>query len=265
MKKLTKNLIDFRCYSCGNNVEKQGITAGNTQNESYKLVYVFDGCCWVCIDKTSYEVKKGSSFVVFPYSDFEISDDKSAKYAWIEFTGFHILAILGRTAFTKSNPVVGDIGIEGFEQYFEMPAVSFEPFVLYRIGGRLMELLSFYMEKFPGKHSDTDSYVLSALAVIEKNFENSGFGVKDVVEQLKIDRSYLYRLFKDETGVSVIDYITRRRVSRAEIMLANSKASIKDVAYSSGFSDQLYFSRVFKRLNGRTPSEFRKMIFKNEF
>ena len=44
-------------------------------------------------------------------------------------------------------------------------------------------------------------------------------------------------------------------------MLANSDLSIKDVAYSVGFSDQMYFSRVFKRLNGRTPTAFREMIF----
>ena len=64
----------------------------------------------------------------------------------------------------------------------------------------------------------------------------------------------------DEMGVSVIDYIVRRRISKAEIMLANSGLSVKDVAYSVGFSDQMYFSRVFKRIIGKTPSEFRKML-----
>lgn len=244
-------------------METRGISEDNTHQESYKLVYVFESICTVCIDGIRYTVERGSSFLVFPYSAFDISGE-SAKYAWIEFTGFQVLAIIGRTAFTKSNPVVGDIGIEHFERFFEMPPVSFEAFVLYRIGGRLMELLSYYIERFPSKSMDSDSYVFRALAEIEKNFERSGFGVKDVVEQLKIDRSYLYRLFKDETGVSVIEYITRRRVARAEVMLANSRLSIKDVAYSSGFSDQMYFSRTFKRLNGRTPTEFRKLIFKYE-
>ena len=52
-------------------------------------------------------------------------------------------------------------------------------------------------------------------------------------------------------------------LAKAEILLANSDLSVKDVAYSVGFSDQMYFSRVFKKLNGRSPTGFREKIFKS--
>ena len=84
--------------------------------------------------------------------------------------------------------------------------------------------------------------------------------VRSLVEALKIDRSYLYRLFKDKTGVSVSDYITRTRISKAEVLLSNGSLSVKDVAYSVGFPDQMYFSRVFKKINGKTPTQFREMF-----
>ena len=106
----------------------------------------------------------------------------------------------------------------------------------------------------------SEGYVLRACQVIEENCCNYHFGVKDVAEALKIDRSYLYRMFMDEMGVSVMDYITRRRISRAEAMLLNSDTPIKDVALSVGYMDQMYFSRVFKKQNGRTPTEFRRAI-----
>ena len=83
--------------------------------------------------------------------------------------------------------------------------------------------------------------------------ERCGGGAQD-------DRSYLYRLFKDKTGVSVSDYITRTRISKAEVLLSNGSLSVKDVAYSVGFPDQMYFSRVFKKINGRTPTQFREMF-----
>ena len=181
----------------------------------------------------------------------------------IEFSGFEGTAILGRTAFSKKNPVLGPIEIDGFEELFEMPVNSGETYANFRMGGCIMLLLSYYMEKFPGKNFGAEGYVYKACHIINQNYSQPGFCVKDVVESLKIDRSYLYRIFKNQTGISVMDYITHCRIAKAEILLANSDLSVKDVAYSVGFSDQMYFSRVFKKLNGRSPTGFREKIFKS--
>ena len=186
------------------------------------------------------------------------------KYVWLEFMGLESAALLSRVAFTRSEPVLKNFGKEGLEKMFEMPDNTGETYLLYRTGGRIMVLLSYYIERYPSKTVETQGYVYRACKYIDSNYTTQGFGVKDVVEHIKIDRSHLYRLFKDEMGVSVIDYITRRRVSTAEALLANAKLPIKEVAYSSGFSDQMYFSRVFKKLSGRTPTEFREMKFQSE-
>ena len=159
--------------------------------------------------------------------------------------------------------MLGKIDIDGFEFLFEIPDVtvrSDEPYLLYRFGGCLLMLLSYYIEKFPSKSMEADGYVSRACRYIDLHYNTPGFCVRDVVEALKIDRSYLYRLFKDKTGVSVSDYITRTRISKAEVLLSNGSLSVKDVAYSVGFPDQMYFSRVFKKINGRTPTQFREMF-----
>ena len=82
--------------------------------------------------------------------------------------------------------------------------------------------------------------------------------LKSVADKVQIDRTYLYRLFKEETGFSVIEYINNCRIGRACTMLNNTNVQIKDVALSVGFSDQLYFSKVFRKLKGITPTEYRK-------
>ena len=84
--------------------------------------------------------------------------------------------------------------------------------------------------------------------------------VQQVADYVKLDRTYLYRLFKQQMGMSIVEYINRRRVSRAEVMLIDMQISVKDVAFSVGFSDPMYFSRVFKRLNGITPTKFKAAI-----
>ena len=265
MKTNNKNLVDFICHSNGNNEQNKGLFQKNTDYDSYKLVYVYDGVCTVNIDGKCYEVPKGYSVLIFPKCMFEINANKTAKYTWLEFSGFAGAAILSRIEVSKKSPILGKIDLDGFEFLFEMPDVtvrSDEPYQLYRFGGCLLLLLSYYIEKFPSNSIETDGYVERACRYINLHYSTPGFCVKDVVEALKIDRSYLYRLFKDKTGFSVSDYITRTRISKAEILLANGNLTVKDVAYSVGFPDQMYFSRVFKKINGRTPTQFREMLVK---
>ena len=272
MKTEKKNLVDFICHSNGNNEQKTGLFQKNTDFESYKLVYVYEGVCSVNIDGKCFEVPTGYSVLIFPKCVFAIHTNKTAKYTWLEFSGFASAAILSRIEVSKKSPVLGKIDIDGFEFLFEIPDVtvrSDEPYLLYRFGGCLLlyrfggcllMLLSYYIEKFPSKSMEADGYVSRACRYIDLHYNTPGFCVRDVVEALKIDRSYLYRLFKDKTGVSVSDYITRTRISKAEVLLSNGSLSVKDVAYSVGFPDQMYFSRVFKKINGKTPTQFREMF-----
>ena len=264
MKLYQNNLVDLLCLSYGSTDRNNELLHANTFPESYKLAYVFGGSGTVDIDGKCYSITAGDSFVAFPFTPFEIRAESGLRYVWLEFSGVKGAALLARTAFTKQTPVLGKIEIPDFQDLFEMPELTGAPYEVYRIGGCLILILSYYMEKFPGKALESEGYVLRACRVIEANCCDHRFGVKDVAEALKIDRSYLYRLFMDEMGVSVMDYITRRRVSRAEAMLVASDAPVKDIALSVGYADQMYFSRVFKKQNGRTPTEFRREIARKE-
>lgn len=78
-----------------------------------------------------------------------------------------------------------------------------------------------------------------------------------VSEKLKISPYYLSHIFKDELGVNVIEYLNQTRIKNAKNMLCESELAIKDIALETGFSDPNYFCRIFKKLTGLTPSEFR--------
>ena len=68
---------------------------------------------------------------------------------------------------------------------------------------------------------------------------------------------YLSVQFKTITGLTVIQYINRCRIDKAKIMLLNNELLVKDIASSLGFSDEFYFSKTFKKLEGISPREFR--------
>lgn len=261
MIKYEANLVDCCCHSNSNNEVSSGLFYENTLRESYKLIYFYGEPCKIIIDGKEFFTEKGDSALIFPFSVFEIEKKPGARYTWLEFSGVESATILSRVAFSRQTPVLGKIDIDGFEDLFQMPPNNGEFYSLYRLGGCLLLLLSYYIEKFPGRKIESEGYVYRACRYIDTHYAGKDCTVKDVAEALKIDRSYLYRMFKNEIGISIIDYIIRRRISRAEIMLANSDLSVKDVAYSVGFADQMYFSRVFKKTNGKTPTEFREMIF----
>lgn len=228
--------------------------------DTYKLFYLTDGECSIFVDETKFVLSKHQSFMVFPNQRviMQPNPEITVSLNWVEFGGNVAMSILSQTTFCREFPVVGEIDIPHFEDYFFIPDSGARS-ACYRVraGAAIATLLSFYMEFFPKSASGFNMYVESALDFIEQNFRNVHLSVQQVADHVKIDRTYLYRLFKQEKGMSIVEYINRRRVSRAEVMLIDMQIPVKDVALSVGFSDPMYFSRVFKRLNGMTPTKFK--------
>lgn len=73
-----------------------------------------------------------------------------------------------------------------------------------------------------------------------------------------VSEYHLSRLFKRETGQTVVGYITERRLQTARELLSEGLLSVKEVSARSGFGDPSYFSRVFTRKEGVSPSDFRR-------
>jgi two-component system response regulator YesN len=73
-----------------------------------------------------------------------------------------------------------------------------------------------------------------------------------------ISQTYISRLFRQYSGQSFINYLTGERIEKAKQYLANRDLLIRDIAPMVGFSDQFYFSRVFRSLTGRSPSKYQE-------
>ena len=96
-------------------------------------------------------------------------------------------------------------------------------------------------------------YLKKAIFEIENNIRS--VNAKSILEKLKISRSYLQQIFKDNLGTGVTEYITKCKISRAQnyfAMLPSMK--VADVAQELGYS-RFVFERTFKRVTGITPSE----------
>ena len=96
--------------------------------------------------------------------------------------------------------------------------------------------------------SDTISY-------FNKHF-NEPFDAERYAASLNISVSWLRRLFRQQTGISINRFLTNLRIDKAKALMC-SDLKISDIAEMVGFQDQLYFSRVFKHCTGLSPREYK--------
>lgn len=82
--------------------------------------------------------------------------------------------------------------------------------------------------------------------------------LEDVAEQVNISPQYFSKLIKKNTGFNFIDWLSMLRVKKAKELLTNSNYTVKEVCFMVGYKDPNYFSRIFKKRIGITPSEFIK-------
>jgi AraC-like DNA-binding protein len=100
------------------------------------------------------------------------------------------------------------------------------------------------------------SIVNQISSFIEHNYAHS-FSINDLAKLVRLSPNYLNALFKKEFGTPLYAFILETRLEQAVNLLKNTRMPVKGVAVSSGFSDPLYFSRIFKKKYKLNPSSFR--------
>lgn len=104
-----------------------------------------------------------------------------------------------------------------------------------------------------------DNVVERAKAYIVSHF-NTELSLEDMAREVGISPYYLSKLFKEAEGTNYIDYVTSLRIDYAKKNLVESDRSIKEICHEAGYSDPNYFSRIFKKWTGKTPTEFREGV-----
>lgn len=107
----------------------------------------------------------------------------------------------------------------------------------------------------------TNPYIRKAIAHIELNYANN-ITVNNLARTLAIDRSYLYRVFKEATGMSPKEYLNTYRLNVARSLLEETDYSIAEIALSAGFFSFSAFYRSFVQKYGKSPREYQQ-AFRN--
>ncbi len=88
--------------------------------------------------------------------------------------------------------------------------------------------------------------------------------IESIIAFLNVDRTTLSTRFKNDTGITMLDYITQLRISGAKRLLKTTSANVSEVANMCGFSNPSYFARTFHKKTGCPPLDYRIKDTQNE-
>jgi AraC-like DNA-binding protein len=100
------------------------------------------------------------------------------------------------------------------------------------------------------------SFLKKCNKIIEKNIQNTEYGVEELSNEIGLSRVHVYRKIKYLTDLSVSEFIRNIKLTKAAVLLKESGKTIAEVAYETGFSSPSYFSKSFKDYFKISPSEF---------
>lgn len=93
---------------------------------------------------------------------------------------------------------------------------------------------------------------------VQEQYGDEGLSLNDAAKHVNVSPSHLSKVFRQETGMTFIEYVMETRIKKAMELLLSTKAKSYEVAFRVGYQDPHYFSNVFKRMTGMTIREFRK-------
>ena len=109
------------------------------------------------------------------------------------------------------------------------------------------------------KKSEIDGIIPKVLKYIKDNYDKN-INLDDAAKSVNLSYHYFSKIFKDEMGKNFVDYLTEFRIEKSMEFLTKDSYSIKEVCHKIGYNDPNYYCKIFKKVTGMTPTEYRTTI-----
>lgn len=238
---------------------------GPAVRDHYLIHYIISGKGTFSNGHETFSLSAGNGFLVAPNKQvvsYCADEHDPWEYCWVGFRGTDAARLIGQTGLSERTPIFYYDRDDRFQRLITnvYQENGTRPADEARMTAALLTLLAAMMEEFgtvPPEAGRGYQYVKSAIRFIDYHYFNSSLTVDDIASSVGISRSHLYRLFIQHIDMSPNEYLLHYRLSKASELLKGSVSlTIGEVAYSTGFSDQLYFSRAFKKQKGISPKYY---------
>ena len=217
----------------------------------YYLLFLTKGSCTVEYDGKSYVLHKDEFVIYPPFFRQHYTLHKDSAYLWVHFNGFEIENILSEAHLS------GGVG----RSHDVVSVQSIFKKLIFEFGSK-------------NKVSGEKGYLVSLLYTLGKSLSEGRLNLKRYIEEsaehfdedvnlqsladgCNMSISHFMREFKRVTGTSPKKHQQTLRINNAKQLLSSTSLTVAEVASLCGFSDPLYFSRLFKKVVGLSPTEYR--------
>lgn len=255
--------LSLMVYNVGFQKCPPGYGWGPGVRDHFLLHYIVSGCGCYETNGRTFVLRSGEAFLAYPDTQiyYRSDDNDPWEYYWVGFSGSAAPLLLAQTPFSRQNPAIktelGEKLRQGLLDIYKARGSDYPSAV--RMAGYLQAAMSVLMQQSSDQkpQENTADYARRGAAFLQRNY-SAAIGVEDIARQTGVSRSHLYRSFQSEFGCSPSEYLTNYRIQRAKQLLSHSDLTVNVVAASVGYEDPLYFSRVFHRETGMSPTEYRK-------
>lgn len=244
--------------------------------DEYILIYCIKGDGWIEINSRKYSIVPNSYFLIPANTAHKYGAEKKNPWSiyWVHFTGdtagkfYKKYCQKKGSSKDKFSPSVIKLPFEErrmnyFNGFISLLESGYSIEIIEYVNISLWQLLAsfvyhdFYSEV---RHQKNGTDIVDSAIQYMQDHLNESITVEELASHLNYSTSYLYSLFKEDTGYSPIDYFNHLKVQEACKYLSFTDMSIKEISFELGFNDPFYFSRLFKKMMELSPTEYRKKL-----
>lgn len=253
---------EIRLYYCGKRLRNIAHRFGPYNLDKYLMYFIKEGRATVTLAQGEKITLTSGFFVNFPHSLSRYKCDENSPWTikWIMADGQVIEKYLEILGITRDNPYMMINDSHEIERVFDE---MYENFDKNSVSNKVL-CISLVHKLFSLLIGDRDAskmfsrYVSDAQKLIEECYGDPDFTVEALAERIGLHYNYFSQLYKKKTGRSPKREIDSTRLDAAAKMLKFTDKTIKEIAFECGFSDELYFSRAFKKSFDTSPKDYRR-------
>ena len=234
---------------------------------SYLFFIVLDGEGKICYEGKEYFLNKGSCVFIDCHKPFshETFASKLWTLQWCHFFGPNLLLVYDKYMERGGRPVFRPDDTTAYKRILDALFIIADgnDFIRdMRINENISSLLTLIMaESWNKKERDRKNQSKQSVMPVKEYLDihySEKITLEDLSKEFYISKNYLTRVFKEQFDMSVKEYLQIVRISRAKRLLRTTDKTAEEIGVECGFGTLYYFSRVFKEIEGVSPTIYRE-------